>query len=104
MVIAGHARALQFATGPIQVQVMQRLDVDRAPAGALEVGQSDPTPVSLWDSAQALQTAVGDRVAEPRGDCSQILQDRQQGSRRSRAVMTGRRLHRLPISWPTKEC
>ncbi|MGX1744231.1 helix-turn-helix domain-containing protein [Bosea sp. NPDC055353] len=66
MVIAANARALRLAKGLTQAQVAQRLGVDRAHVSALEMGQRNPTAVSLWEIAQALEATVSDLVAEPK--------------------------------------
>ncbi|WP_089177511.1 helix-turn-helix transcriptional regulator [Bosea sp. AS-1] len=68
MVIAANARALRLAKGLTQAQVAQRLGVDRAHVSALEMGQRNPTAVSLWEIAQALGATVSDLVAEPKED------------------------------------
>ena len=68
MVIAVNARALRLAKGLTQAQVAQRLGVDRAHVSALEMGQRNPTAVSLWEIAQALEATVGDLVAESKED------------------------------------
>lgn len=65
MVIATNARALRLAKGLTQAQVAQRLGVDRAHVSALEKGQRNPTAVSLWEIAQALEAKVSDLVADP---------------------------------------
>ncbi len=64
MVIAANARALRLAKGLTQAQVAQRLGVDRAHVSALEMGQRNPTAVSLWEIAQALEATVSDLVAD----------------------------------------
>lgn len=65
MIIAANARALRLAKGLTQAQVAQRLGVDRAHVSALEMGQRNPTAVSLSEIAQALEATVGDLVQEP---------------------------------------
>lgn len=65
MVIATNARALRLAKGLTQAQVAQRLGVDRAHVSALETGQRNPTAVSLWEIAQALEATVSELVADP---------------------------------------
>jgi transcriptional regulator with XRE-family HTH domain len=65
MVIAANARALRLVKGLTQAQVAQRLGVDRAHVSALEMGQRNPTAVSLWEIAQALETTVADLVQDP---------------------------------------
>ncbi|WP_332691910.1 helix-turn-helix domain-containing protein [Bosea sp. (in: a-proteobacteria)] len=65
MVIAANARALRLAKGLTQAQVAQRLGVDRAHVSALEMGQRNPTAVSLWEIAQALEITVSDLVQDP---------------------------------------
>jgi transcriptional regulator with XRE-family HTH domain len=61
-IIGVNARALRLAKGLTQAQVAQRLGVDRAHVSALEMGQRNPTAVSLWEIAQALEASVGDLV------------------------------------------
>lgn len=65
MVIGINARALRLAKGLTQAQVAQRLGVDRAHVSALEMGQRNPTAVSLWEIAQALEATVSDLVRVP---------------------------------------
>lgn len=67
MVIAANARALRLDRGLTQAQVAQRLGVDRAHVSALEMGQRNPTAVSLWEIAQALEATVSDLVVDPPG-------------------------------------
>ncbi|HEV7257289.1 MAG TPA: helix-turn-helix transcriptional regulator [Bosea sp. (in: a-proteobacteria)] len=64
-IIGANARALRLAKGLTQAQVASRLGIDRAHVSALEMGQRNPTAVSLWEIAQALEATVGDLVAEP---------------------------------------
>lgn len=64
MVIGVNARALRLAKGLTQAQIAQRLGVDRAHVSALEMGQRNPTAVSLWEIAQALEATVSDLVSE----------------------------------------
>lgn len=64
-IIAANARALRLAKGLTQAQVAQRLGVDRAHVSALEMGQRNPTAVSLSEIAVALEVTVSDLVAEP---------------------------------------
>ena len=71
MVIATNARALRLAKGLTQAQVAQRLGVDRAHVSALEMGQRNPTAVSLSEIAQALEATVSDLVVDPPRDRSQ---------------------------------
>lgn len=71
MVIATNARALRLAKGLTQAQVAQRLGVDRAHVSALEMGQRNPTAVSLSEIAQALEATVSDLVVDPPRDWSQ---------------------------------
>lgn len=68
MVIAANARALRLAKGLTQAQVAQRLGVDRAHVSALEMGQRNPTAVSLSEIAQALEATVSDLVVDPPRD------------------------------------
>lgn len=64
LVIATNARALRLARGLTQAQVAHRLGVDRAHISALEKGQRNPTALSLWQIAQALEATVTDLVAD----------------------------------------
>lgn len=72
MVIAANARALRLAKGLTQAQVAQRLGVDRAHVSALEMGQRNPTAVSLSEIAQALEATVSDLVVDPPRDRPQL--------------------------------
>lgn len=64
LIIAANARALRLAKGLTQAQVAQRLGVDRAHVSALEMGQRNPTAVSLSEIAHALEATVSDLVRE----------------------------------------
>ena len=63
-VIGANARALRLARGLTQAQVATRLGVDRAHVSALEQGQRNPTAISLYQIAIALETTVRNLVDE----------------------------------------
>ncbi|CAH1674014.1 HTH cro/C1-type domain-containing protein [Hyphomicrobiales bacterium] len=63
-VIGANARALRLARGLTQAQVATRLGVDRAHVSALEQGQRNPTAISLYQIATALETTVSSLVDE----------------------------------------
>ena len=64
LIIAANARALRLSKCLTQAQVAERLGVDRAHVSALEKGLRNPTAVSLWQIAQALDASVSELVTE----------------------------------------
>jgi transcriptional regulator with XRE-family HTH domain len=53
-VVGRNVRRLRTAAGLSQAALAERLGVDRAYVSGLELGQRNPTIVTLWHVAQAL--------------------------------------------------
>jgi transcriptional regulator with XRE-family HTH domain len=51
-------RRLRVAAGLTQAELAERMGVDRGYVSGLELGQRNPTIVTLWHTAEALGTAV----------------------------------------------
>jgi transcriptional regulator with XRE-family HTH domain len=57
--MVGHnLRRLRIESGLSQAQLAERMDVDRAYISGLELGQRNPTIVTLWHVAKALGVKV----------------------------------------------
>jgi len=69
--VGRNVRRLRIAAGLTQAALAERMGVDRAYVSGLELGQRNPTVVTLWHIAQALGVRVGpffgDRVGRQRG-------------------------------------
>jgi transcriptional regulator with XRE-family HTH domain len=56
--VGENVRAYRLAAGLSQQEVANRMGVDRAYVSGLELGQRNPTVVTLWHAAQALGVEV----------------------------------------------
>jgi transcriptional regulator with XRE-family HTH domain len=52
--VGRNVRRLRIAAGLSQAELAQRMGVDRAYVSGLELGQRNPTIVTLWHLAEAL--------------------------------------------------
>ena len=52
--VGRNVRRLRMAAGLTQAELAERMGVDRAYVSGLELGQRNPTVLSLWHIAQAL--------------------------------------------------
>ena len=52
--VGRNVRRLRIAAGLSQAQLAEKMGVDRAYVSGLELGQRNPTVVTLWHIAQAL--------------------------------------------------
>jgi transcriptional regulator with XRE-family HTH domain len=57
--VGGNVQRLRLAAGLTQAALAERLGMDRAYISGLELGQRNPTVVTLWHVAQALGVPVG---------------------------------------------
>jgi transcriptional regulator with XRE-family HTH domain len=57
--VGGNVRRLRTAAGLTQAALAVRMGVDRAYVSALELGARNPTVVTLWHVAQALEVRIG---------------------------------------------
>jgi transcriptional regulator with XRE-family HTH domain len=64
-VIGNNVRKHRLAADLSQEAVAVRMGVDRAYISALELGQRNPTAVTLWHTAQALGVKVVELLEEP---------------------------------------
>jgi transcriptional regulator with XRE-family HTH domain len=60
-------KRLRLIAGLSQAQLAERMGVDRAYVSGLELGQRNPTVVTLWHVAKALGVRVGAFFEEERG-------------------------------------
>jgi transcriptional regulator with XRE-family HTH domain len=56
--VGSNIRRLRLAAGLTQAELAERMGVDRGYVSGLELGQRNPTIVTLWHTAQALGTKV----------------------------------------------
>jgi transcriptional regulator with XRE-family HTH domain len=56
--VGGNVRRLRTAAGLTQAELAVRMGVDRAYVSALELGARNPTVVTLWHVAQALEVRI----------------------------------------------
>jgi transcriptional regulator with XRE-family HTH domain len=57
-VVGVNIRRLRIAAGLTQAELAERMGVDRGYVSGLELGQRNPTIVTLWHTAEALGTGV----------------------------------------------
>jgi len=58
-IVGSEVRKLRKAAGITQAELANRMGVDRAYVSGLELGQRNPTVLSLWQVAQALGVRAG---------------------------------------------
>ncbi len=61
--VGGNIKIIRTAAGLTQAALADRMGVDRAYISGLELGQRNPTIISLWHLAQALGVSVADLFA-----------------------------------------
>jgi transcriptional regulator with XRE-family HTH domain len=64
--VGRNVRRLRIAAGLTQAKLAERMGVDRAYVSGLELGQRNPTVVTLWHLAQALGVKAGAFLGETR--------------------------------------
>jgi transcriptional regulator with XRE-family HTH domain len=52
--VGGNVKRLRIVAGLSQAELAERMGVDRAYVSGLELGQRNPTIVTLWHTAKAL--------------------------------------------------
>lgn len=57
--VGGNVKRLRIVAGLSQAELAERMGVDRAYVSGLELGQRNPTIVTLWHVAQALGVKLG---------------------------------------------
>lgn len=62
--VGKNVRRYRLAAGLSQEQLAERMGVDRAYVSGLEVGRRNPTIITLWHTAEALQVALPDLLEE----------------------------------------
>lgn len=76
--VGRNVRRLRMAARLSQAALAERMGVDRAYVSGLELGERNPTVLTLWHLAQALEIKVGALFAEDR------TKDQAQRGRKSR--------------------
>jgi transcriptional regulator with XRE-family HTH domain len=64
--VGRNVKRLRIAAGLSQAELAERMGVDRAYVSGLELGQRNPTVVTLWHTANALGVKVGSFFDEER--------------------------------------
>lgn len=64
-IVGSNVRRLRKAAGVSQAELANRMGVDRAYVSGLELGQRNPTVITLWHLAQALNVRLSDLVSSP---------------------------------------
>lgn len=64
--VGRNVRRLRIAAGLSQAELAARMGVDRGYVSGLELGQRNPTVVTLWHIAKALDVKVGLFLGEDR--------------------------------------
>jgi transcriptional regulator with XRE-family HTH domain len=59
-ILGSNVRRLRKAAGLSQAELANRMGVDRAYVSGLELGQRNPTIVTLWHLGQALEIDLGE--------------------------------------------
>jgi transcriptional regulator with XRE-family HTH domain len=57
--VGRNVKRLRIAAGLSQAKLAERLGIDRAYVSGLELGQRNPTVVTLWHVSQALGVKLG---------------------------------------------
>ena len=65
--VGKNVRRLRLAAGLTQAELSVRMGVDRAYVSGLEIGERNPTIITLWHTAKALGVKVGALFEEPVG-------------------------------------
>ena len=65
-VLGSNVRRLRKAAALTQAELANRMGVDRAYVSGLELGQRNPTIVTLWHLGQALDTDLREFFSRPR--------------------------------------
>jgi transcriptional regulator with XRE-family HTH domain len=63
LIVGSNVRRLRIAAGIRQAELATRMGLDRAYVSGLELGQRNPTVVTLWHLAQALDVKLTDIVS-----------------------------------------
>lgn len=58
-VVGTNVRKLRLAAGISQAALAERMGVDRAYVSGLELGQRNPTIITLWHLTKALKVPIG---------------------------------------------
>jgi transcriptional regulator with XRE-family HTH domain len=64
LLVGQNVRRLRLAANLSQEAVAELMGVDRAYVSALELGKRNPTIITLWQVAEALQVRLADLVDE----------------------------------------
>jgi len=56
--VGGNVRRLRTAAGLTQAELAEKMGVDRAYVSALELGERNPTIITLWHVSQALGVKI----------------------------------------------
>ncbi len=64
-ILGSNVRRLRRAAGLSQAELANRMGVDRAYVSGLELGQRNPTIVTLWHLGQALKSDLGEFFSKP---------------------------------------
>lgn len=70
--IGANVRRYRLARDLSQEAVAERMGVDRAYVSALELGRRNPTVITLWHVAQALEVSLVELVSEDFGESDAI--------------------------------
>jgi transcriptional regulator with XRE-family HTH domain len=65
-ILGSNVRRLRKAAGISQAELANRMGVDRAYVSGLELGQRNPTIVTLWHLGLALKSDLGEFFSKPR--------------------------------------
>jgi transcriptional regulator with XRE-family HTH domain len=65
-ILGSNVRRLRKAGGLSQAELANRMGVDRADVSGLELGQRNPTIVTLWHVGQAFECGLGQFFVQPR--------------------------------------
>lgn len=66
--IGANVRRYRLARDLSQEAVAERMGVDRAYVSALELGRRNPTVITLWHVAEALEVSLVELVREDSGE------------------------------------
>jgi transcriptional regulator with XRE-family HTH domain len=63
-IVGDNVRRLRTTAGLTQAKLADRMGIDRAYVSALELGARNPTIITLWHVARALEVKIGSLFVE----------------------------------------
>lgn len=80
--VGENVRQIRLSAGLSQEQLAERMGVDRAYVSGLELGQRNPTIITLWHAAEALNVPVARLLEASTEKAPQVTSKRKRAPRR----------------------